>query len=33
MIVRLLNRGIKRGFAPFEKSLSLSPYEGERDKG
>jgi len=28
---RLLNKGIKRGEAPIEKSLSLSPYKGERD--
>ena len=25
--------GMERGFAPFKKFSSLSPYEGERDKG
>jgi len=33
MAIRLfINRGFK-GLRPFKKFSSLSPYEGERDKG
>jgi len=29
----LFSKGIKRDESPFKKFSSLSPYEGERDKG
>ncbi|MBA7663671.1 hypothetical protein ES703_71718 [subsurface metagenome] len=29
----MFSRGIERGEAPFKKFSSLSPYQGEREKG